>query len=261
MRVNRCRQKLLAGETVFGCAIQQYGTPEIARAMAAAGFDWLFIDMEHGPFDMGTVQQMIGAAVGAGITPLVRVGEPLYSLVCRALDIGAQGIVLPRLESPEVLAEAVSWTRYPPAGKRGFGMMPPVLDYEPLAMRDIVAHMNANTLVVAQFESRLALERAGELLSVPGVDVAMVGPADLSISLGVPGELDHPVMIAAIDGLIAECGRRGVVPGIHCRGAAQAAFWAGRGMRFAGAGGEHAMLLEKAREAVGQLRGASRPAR
>jgi 2-dehydro-3-deoxyglucarate aldolase/4-hydroxy-2-oxoheptanedioate aldolase len=105
-----------------------------------------------------------------------------------------------------------------------------------------------------QFESQAALDRADELLSVKGLDIVMVGPADLSISLGVPGQFDHPSMIAAIDGLIEKCRKYGVVPGIQTRSIAMSRFWAERGMRFVGAAAEHALLLEKARESVTALR-------
>ncbi len=254
MRANSTLNILAAGGTAFGCAIQSYRSTEIPRAFAAAGFDYVFIDMEHGGFDFETVQDMIDAASRAGITPIVRVGELLYSLVSRILDIGAQGIVLPRVEDPALLAEALAWMKYPPDGKRGFGILPPYIDYEPLPMREVIAHLNRNTLSIVQFETVPALERADELLSIDGLNIAMVGPADLSIALGVPGELDHPRMIAAIDRLIEQADRYRVVPGIQTRTVEQAKFWAARGMRFVGAGGEHGMLLAAARSAVSTLR-------
>jgi 2-keto-3-deoxy-L-rhamnonate aldolase RhmA len=254
MRANHTLNLLRKGETAFGCAIQAYRSPEIVRVFGAAGFDYTFIDMEHGGFDFETVQDMIGAAARCGITPVVRVGELLYSLVSRLLDVGAQGIVLPRVEDPALLAEALSWMKYPPTGKRGYGILPAYIDYEARSMKEVIAHLNANTMAVVQFETALALERADELLSAPGMDVAMVGPADLSISLGVPGELEHPTMLAAIGRLIEQANRHGVVPGIQTRTIEQARFWAERGMRFIGAGGEHGLLMAKAREAVTTLR-------
>ena len=253
MRENRTLKLLSNGEVAFGCAIQCYRSPEIAGALAAAGFDYVFIDMEHGGFGFETAQDIIGAAARSGITPVVRVGELLYSLVSRLLDVGAQGIVLPRVEDPRVLEKALTWVKYPPAGSRGFGILPSYINYEPRSMNEVIAHMNSNTMTVVQFETVPALERADELLSLPGVDVAMVGPADLSIALGVAGELDHPSMIRAIDRLIVQANSHGVVPGIQTRTVEQARFWSGRGMRFVGAGGEHGLLLSKAREAVKAL--------
>jgi 2-keto-3-deoxy-L-rhamnonate aldolase RhmA len=254
MRVNTTREKLSQGQTVIGCGLQCYRSPEIARTFAAAGFDYVFIDMEHGSYDLETVQDMIAASNGSGITPIVRVGELLYSLVARLLDAGAQGIILPRVEDPELLAEALSWMRFPPMGKRGYGVNTTMIGYEARGFKEIIEHQNSNTLSVVQFETVRAMERADELLSLPGFDIAMVGPADLSIALGIPGEFDHPLLISTVERLIEKCNQHGVVPGIQTRSTAMAKSWVERGMRFVGAGAEHALLLDKAKETVGQLR-------
>jgi 2-dehydro-3-deoxyglucarate aldolase/4-hydroxy-2-oxoheptanedioate aldolase len=259
MRANHTKEKLLRGATVFGCALQQLRSTEVPRALAAAGFDYVFIDAEHTGFDLETIQDLVAASVQAGITPIVRVAELLYSLVARALDVGAQGIILPRMEDPRLLAEALQWMRYPPLGCRGFGVLAPLLDYEQRSFPEITEHLNANTLAVVQFETRKAIECREELLDVPGIDVAMVGPADLSISLGFPGQLDHPDLVEAVLRLQEACQPRGIVTGIQCRNTAQARVWVERGLRFVGAGSEHTLLLERARESVASLRSAQPP--
>jgi 2-keto-3-deoxy-L-rhamnonate aldolase RhmA len=253
MKANQTRERLSKGETVFGCGLQVYRSPEIARTFAAAGFDYVFIDMEHGAFDLETVQDMIRASLDTGITPIVRVAELLYSLVARLLDAGAQGIILPRVEDPKILAEALSWLRFPPLGKRGYGVNPTMIQYEARGFKDIIEHQNRSTLAVVQFETVSAVEHADELLSLPGLDIIMVGPADLSIALGIPGEFDNPLLISTVDRVIEKCKQHGVVPGIQVRSVAQAKMWAERGMRFVGAGAEHGLLLEKSREAVTAL--------
>jgi 2-dehydro-3-deoxyglucarate aldolase/4-hydroxy-2-oxoheptanedioate aldolase len=121
-------------------------------------------------------------------------------------------------------------------------------------MPEIMEQLNAQTMVIVQFETALSIERCDELLSVPGIDVAMVGPTDLSISLGVPGEFDHPKILEAMDVFVAACERHGVVPGIHCRDSNMAMPWLQRGMRFLGCGSEHGMLLAKARDTMAELR-------
>jgi 4-hydroxy-2-oxoheptanedioate aldolase len=256
MRANQTRERLAQGETVFGCGLQVYRSPEIARTFAAAGFDYVFIDMEHGAFNLETVQDMIKASVDSGITPIVRVSELLYSLCARLLDAGAQGIILPRVEDPAILKEALSWMRFPPAGRRGYGVNPTMVGYENRSFQEIIEHQNRNTLAVVQFETVRAVERAEELLATPGLDIIMVGPADLSISLGIPGQFEHPLLVSTVERLIDQCNRHGIVPGIQVRGVAMAKFWAERGMRFVGAGAEHGLLLEKSRETVAQLRAA-----
>jgi 2-keto-3-deoxy-L-rhamnonate aldolase RhmA len=257
MRINLTRARLAKGETVFGCMLQAYRSPEIARTFAAGGFDYVFIDMEHSALDMETVYDMIQASLDAGITPLVRVCELLYSLFARLLDSGAQGIILPRVDDPKALEEALSWLRYPPVGKRGFGVNPTMIGYETRTMAEIIEHMDRNTVSVVQFETRAALERADELLSLKGLDIALVGPADLSIALGIPGEFENPKLVSAVEKLIGQCRKYSVTPGIQVRNVALAKAWMARGMRFVGTGAEHVLLLEKSKEMVAQLRGAA----
>jgi 2-keto-3-deoxy-L-rhamnonate aldolase RhmA len=212
--------------------------------------------MEHGSYNLETVQDMIKVSLENGITPIVRVAELLYSLVCRLLDAGAQGIILPRVEEPRLLEQAVGWMRFPPVGTRGYGVNPTMVGYEAHSFTEIIEHLNLNTVSVVQFETLSAIDRADELLSIPGVDIVMVGPADLSISLGIPGQFEHPLLVSAVDRLIAKCVQHNVVPGIQTRTAAMARFWVERGMRFVGASAEHGLLLEKARETVASLHAA-----
>ena len=254
MKNNKTKVRLQNNEIVFGCALQQYRSSEIPRVFAAAGFDYMFIDAEHGGFGLETIQDMVSAANNAGITPFVRIGELLYSLVTRALDIGAQGIIFPRVEDPKKLEEAISWTKYPPDGVRGFGFMAPQLNYKPIPLPEIIEKLNYNTMNIVQFETLSSIENCDELLSVKGIDVAMIGPVDLSISLDVPGEFEHPKMLEAAERLVAACEKYNVVPGIHCRTPQDAIPWVKRGMRFIGGGSEHGMLLEKAKESMFELR-------
>ncbi|HTP32298.1 MAG TPA: aldolase/citrate lyase family protein [Candidatus Acidoferrales bacterium] len=259
MRPNLTRERLAKGEIVYGCGLQVYRAPEIVRCFATAGFDYVFIDQEHGSFNLETVHDMIIASKTCGITPIVRVGELQYTLCARLLDQGAQGVILPRVEEPKALEDALSWFRFPPMGKRGFGINPTMIEYESRTMPEIIAHQNRETLAVVQMETVRAVEAADELLSLPGLDVIMVGPADLSVSLGVPGQFDHPKMIETVERIIAACDRHGVVPGIQTRGIAMARTWAERGMRFVGVAAEHVFLLEKCKEALATLR-VARPA-
>jgi 2-keto-3-deoxy-L-rhamnonate aldolase RhmA len=253
MRINSVKKALKEGKVQLGCGFAQLRSPEVARILAAAGFHWTFLDSEHGGFDLETLQDLCQAAVAAGITPIVRVADLQYPLVARALDCGANGIIFPRVESPELLARAVSWTRFPPAGVRGFGLTAVQVNYEKVTIPQIIDHMNEQVMVVLQIETQLAVDRREELLSVPGVDAVLVGPVDLSISLGVPGEFQHPKMVEAMQKIYDSCVRHGVVPGTQTRTLALAKFWKERGMLFVGCGSETGFLLEKASEIVAAL--------
>ncbi len=188
------------------------------------------------------------------MSPIVRVGDMQYSLVARALDCGAQGVIFPRVESPELLATAVSWTKFPPLGVRGFGLAATHVEYERATIPQVLAHQNEHTMVVLQIETKLAVDRRDELLSVPGIDVVLIGPVDLSLSLGVPGDFEHPKMIRAMESVRDSCLAHGVAPGTQLRTLALAKFWKERGMIFLGSGSETGFLLEKASEVAAALR-------
>ena len=253
MHANTVKKALQEGKVQLGCAYNTLRFPEVARILATAGFDWTYLDTEHGNFGIETVQELCRASTDTGLIPLVRVADLQYSLIARALDNGAMGIIFPRVESPEVLATAVSWTKFPPVGVRGFGLTPTHVEYEKATIQEIAEHVNANTLVILQIETKLAVERRDELLSVPGIDVVMIGPVDLSISLGVPGDFFNPKMEDAITKIRDSCLAHNVVPGIQSRPVELAKHWKDNGMLFVGCGAETGMLLNGAKSIVQAL--------
>lgn len=254
MQPNRVKHALKAGQVQLGAGWSHFHSPEVARIFAAAGFDFAFIDAEHGTFDVGALQDICRVANLVGIAPIVRVVDLQYGLVARVLDNGAQGVIFPRVESPELLAQAVQWTRFPPDGVRGYGLGGSQLHYRPAAFDAAIEHANRNTLVVLQIETVKACERSDELLSIPGIDAVLVGPADLSISLGIPGKFEDPLLIRTIEGIRDSCLRHAVAPGIHLRSAALAAFWKQRGMLFISCGNEISFLHEQATQVARQLK-------
>jgi 2-keto-3-deoxy-L-rhamnonate aldolase RhmA len=255
VQINTVKRALKAGQSQFGCSVLQLRSPDVMRALRAAGLDWVFLDSEHGPFDLETLHDMIRVAVREGLCPIVRVADLQYPLIARALDCGAQGVLLPRVESPELLEKAVSWTRYPPIGVRGYGLGGPHLGYERVTIAEAVAHFNEQVMVVLQIETRAALERIEELLAVPLIDAVLIGPADLSVSLGVPGNFEHPTFVAAVDKVREHCERRGIAPGMHTRSIDMVKNWRGKGLRFLSCNNDIGMLFEKAVETVAALRG------
>ncbi len=253
MRINHVKKALKEGKVQYGCGYSQLRSPDVPRVLAVAGFNWTFIDSEHGPFDHETIQDLCRSSVLAGLCPVVRVADLQYNLVARALDCGGQGVVFPRVEAPELLEKAVSWCRFPPVGIRGFGLIPMQVDFEAVSIPQIAEHMNEHTLVVLQIETQTAVEARDELLSVKGFDAVMVGPVDLSISLGVPGDFMHPKMIAAMEKIVEACQKHGVVPGTQTRTAQLARYWKERGMLFLGSGNEVSMLLGGAKSLLAEL--------
>lgn len=253
MKINRVKHALAAGRLQIGTGYGQLRSPEAVRILAAAGFDWIFVDTEHGAFGHESVQDLCRAATDNDLVPIVRVANMEYDLVARALDCGGQGVIFPRVESVELLSQAVKWAKFPPEGVRGFGLTPTHVNYERATIAEILAHMNREILVVLQIETVRAVEMRDELLSVPGIDAVMVGPVDLSISLGVAGDFQHPKMVEAMEKIRDTCNAHNIAPGTQTRSLGLAKFWKERGMRFLGCSSETGMLWEKATEIAGSL--------
>jgi 2-keto-3-deoxy-L-rhamnonate aldolase RhmA len=232
VRKNTLRQALQEGRTVLGMMIQECRSPAIPELMAVAGFDFIFIDMEHGAFNMETVADLLKVTRLTGMTPLVRVSDDEYHLVARVLDAGAQGIMVPRVESRDRVEKVVQCAKFPPDGRRGCSILKGHSDYHPEPLQDFCRHSNRENMVILQIERRAAIENIDDLLSVPGVDAAIVGPNDLALSLGISNDMAHPLMVASIGKVVEACQRRGIPSGMHMGNLEALTHWMARGMRF-----------------------------
>lgn len=257
MRPNRTLRILEGGGVAVGIAHALLPTPEIARMYGAAGMDWVFLDSEHSPFSSDTLHELIRAYRMTEVTVVVRVCDFQYDLVARALDSGAEGVIFPRCEDPDQLSRAVRGALFPPAGRRGFGLGPPQIGYRTASFDRVKAHCNRETLLVAQIESRAALDRLDELAAVDGLHALLVGPADLSISLGVGGEWDHPRLCEAIERVVAACGRHGLWPAIQVRDGRLAERWISKGVKLIGCSTEALLLWSAIQRLAKQLRNSS----
>ncbi|HID87474.1 MAG TPA: aldolase [Anaerolineae bacterium] len=253
MRDNRVRAALERGEAVIGTMVAEMRSPAVALLFAHAGFDFVFIDMEHGAYDLETVADIIKVARLADIVPLVRVPDGLYHLIARVLDAGAMGVMVPRVETREVVEQAVAALRYPPVGVRGCSTSRGNSDYRGGPLWEFTRHANDNILAVMQIERKAAIDRIDDLLSVPGVDVALIGPADLTLSLGAPSPQD-PIVEEAIQRVVDAGRRYGVATGIHLRDVEQLKRWRDRGMTMLTCSTDIDFILNGARAAVSALR-------
>jgi 2-keto-3-deoxy-L-rhamnonate aldolase RhmA len=258
MRTNPVKAALKEGKIVYGSEVSRLRSPEVPRLYAAADFDFVFIDMEHSAFSLETVADLVLAARAADIVPLVRVPQAEYVWVARVLDLGAQGVIVPRVNTARQAADVVSWMRYPPLGIRGFACTAAQTDHRPVAPDAFMEASHRETLCVIQVERQEAVDNLDEMLSVPGVDVACLGYMDLSVDLGVPGQLEHPTMVQAVERLIAAADAHGVAPGIICPRLDAVARWMAAGMRFVSYATEFLLLQEAATAAARRLRGVER---
>lgn len=254
MTINKAKARLRDGGVVVGTAVSEMRSEEVAYVLAAAGFDFFVIDTEHGSADLETVQRISRAARSAGIAPLVRVTEITYALIARALDAGALGLMVPHVESTADAREIVRCAKYPPAGERGFGLRSAVTDYAGVPVPQAIAWSNAETMLMAQVESRRCLDNLDEIAATSGIDVLLIGPTDLSIALGVPGQFLHPTMQAAYRRVVEAAQRHGIAAGIHPPDLAVVEHGRAIGMRCLMYSSEIRLLLSAGRQAVEAMR-------
>ena len=225
------KEKLASGNPVSGPIVSEIRSVGPIKALANAGHDFVWVDMEHAMFNWETTQTLVQYARLAGITPLVRVTDLSYTMVARALDSGAIGVIIPRVDTADQIRDAVSYARYPPLGRRGAGGEGRY-GFERRLPADAVSEVNAATVVVAQVETVEAVERIDEFAAVDGLDVICVGPQDLSISLGLTGQFDHPTFVEAIEHVMRQVSAAGKVAGMVERDARRFQRWHAAGCRF-----------------------------
>jgi 2-keto-3-deoxy-L-rhamnonate aldolase RhmA len=209
---NDVKAKLARGEVVASMTVRLVRGIEIARIARTAGFDMLYIDLEHSSFSLETTGQICIAALEAGIAPFVRVPANTPDYVSRVLDGGALGVIAPDVRSAADAREVVKAVKFAPRGERGNPGLLPHLHYRSFPPAEAYAAMNEATMVVVQFESAAALERADEIVAVDGVDIVLMGINDLLADLGFPGQYDHPRVHEAYARTIAACRKHGK----HC---------------------------------------------
>jgi 2-keto-3-deoxy-L-rhamnonate aldolase RhmA len=254
MRENRTRAVLEKGLPVIGTMIQGIRSPAGTIIMANAGFDFILLDLEHGVLNIETTADLIQVIRLAGVTPLVRVADGLYHLIAPVLDAGAEGIMIPRVVSPEQVEYSVSCVKYPPAGQRGCSVARGHNDYRSAEMHAFTQHANRQNLVIIQIERQAAVENIDALVSVPGVDVALIGPNDLALSLGIPMDMQHETMKTAIGRVVESCTRHGVYSGIHVSDPEVLLDWHSRGMRVLAYSSDLSMLATAAGQGISVLR-------
>ncbi len=243
------RQRLARGDRLLG-TIVAIESPEVVETLAAAGFDWLFIDGEHSPLSPLGVQRMV---LAAGEVPcVVRVPANDEAWIKQSLDAGAAGIIVPLVNTPAQAASAVQRAKYPPLGVRGVGPSR-ALGYG-YGIADYVARANAETVVIVQAEHRDAVAAIDDIVAVPGLDAIFVGPFDLSLSLGLPGQLEHPEVVRSIERVCVAAQGAGLPVGFFGVTPAAVQPWINRGATLIACGVDLMMLAAKAREVAAELR-------
>jgi 4-hydroxy-2-oxoheptanedioate aldolase len=244
---NPTLDRLKQGKLAIGAAIKSSRTIDVAKALKASGFDWMFIDLEHGTVPLDFAAQLCVAADDVDITPIARVPSDEYSMATRLLDNGAKGIVIPHVETAAQAQEVVQRLKYPPQGKRSVGPTPPHVGFRPVATKDFVNPVNDSTLIIVMIETALGVQNAREIAAVPGIDILLIGSNDLCHDMGITSQFDSPQLMDAYARVIAACqefGKWAGMGGVY--NTALMPRYIEAGARFVLAGADQSFMLEAA---------------
>jgi 2-keto-3-deoxy-L-rhamnonate aldolase RhmA len=244
--MNPFRAKLAAGGTVFGQMALELFTPGLGPMLAAAGMDFVIYDMEHGRCGIGLAAEMIASCRGSAIVPMVRVPDVSFAPLSRVLDLGARGVMVPRVETKAHAEDVVAQLKYAPEGRRGVALG---ISHDLYQAGDasFFAKANDDTAVILLLETVKAFDNLDEILSVPGIDVAWMGHYDLTVSMGIPAQFENPRFLEAMDRLIEACRGHNIAAGFLPPTPEAAARWIGKGFRAISLGSDIGVFIDGVR--------------
>ena len=238
-------RRLRAGETVY-CGWSALGSPVIAETMAREGFAAVSVDMQHGLWDLAAAVTAIGAINAGGAAPIVRAPFSDFASVSRALDIGAEGVIAPMINTVDDAKKFVAVAKFPPLGERSWGPNRAMMLGGLTDQKAYLREANTETVTLAMIETRIALDNVDAIAATPGIDVLFVGPSDLSITLSDGAVLDpHSKEVeAGLEKIVAAAKKTGKVAGLYCATGARAAAMAKRGFSFLAVGSDLGFFRE-----------------
>jgi len=255
MKPNPLKRNLEEGGTALGTMIFEFATPGVARIAASAGVEFVVFDQEHSGWGIDTIRMLMATARAAELVPLVRAPSIQHHFISRPLDVGASGIMVPMIETAEQARAVVTAAKYPPEGERGAAFGIGHDDYE--AAEDVVSgmqHANDETLLIAQIETTDGIENIEEISAVDGLDVLWIGHNDLTNSIGIPGQFDHPDYLRAVDRFLAACAENGKAPGIMSTSVDEARAKLHQGFRCVAYWGDIWLYAGALREGISRIR-------
>jgi 4-hydroxy-2-oxoheptanedioate aldolase len=245
------REQLASGDRLLA-TFNVIASADVVELIALAGFDAVIIDLEHGPHDLGCVRHSVVAAGSLGLRTIVRVRALDPSLIGTVLDLGTDGVLVPHVDSARDAEAAVSAARFAPEGGRGAN---PWVSAARFGYLDgWFAQANAEVVTMIMIESTAALRHLPEILAVPGLDAVFFGPMDLSHSLGVPGETNHPMVVSALTNAVRDARAHGVSTCVFVPDPATASAWWERGVRFVACGVDSGLIRTALTAAAGTAR-------
>ncbi len=229
-------------------------TKKKAKILKLCGFDFFIVDCEHGPFDFSDVAGLFSMAREAGIAPMIRIPEARREVILKSMEMGAAGILLPQTETVEQAEALVTYSKYAPLGNRGVSLLRAHTGYErPGSPREYMDSANTRTILMAQIESEAGVEKIEHIMDIEGIDVAFVGPNDLTQSMGIIGQKEHPKYIQAVEKVITTGHEKNKFSGIHLSSATGLKPYIEKGMACNLWSSDVGMLMSAAKEGIGEL--------
>ena len=245
------KEKLSAGEAVHGCWLNS-GSEINAEIVGKAGFDWVVLDLEHGIGTENNLVNQLQALRGSTTIKIVRVEALVRQRVSRVLELGADGLLFPQIQNSQEAEQAISFMRYPPDGRRGMANMIRATDFGQ-SFEEYYTGYKDNVLGIIQIETLESLNHLDEIANIDGVDVLFVGPADMSLALGVFRQFDHPRYIETLEKVRDAAGKAGKATGTLLRHAGEYEKYYQLGYRFIGCGADSVFVLQGALAMVKEL--------
>ena len=253
---NAALEKLRDGSVALGFGLYDLRGPAGPGIAHATGHDWVFIDSEHGPFSLSDVADLCMVSLGAGVSPIVRVTQAALDEAARALDNGAQGVIVAMVESADEARRVVDHLRYPPLGRRGWGGSGARHGYLPPTPAVAMQELNDQTLLIVMIETKAGVEQAHAIAAVHGVDALFVGLADLSTSLGIPGRYDAAILQETFATVADACAANDLILGMGgIYDDVIAPRFIEMGARLIATGNDHGFLMAAASARAALLRG------
>ena len=255
MKPNPVRRTLRDGGVAIGTFLFEFATTGIARIAAGAGAEFAIFDMEHTGWSVETIRMLVATSRSTAMVPLVRIPATEYHFVARVLDMGAMGIMVPMVESAEQARRFVESAKYPPAGRRGAAFAVAHDDYQGGDMAGKIASANAEQLLIAQVETARGVENVETIAAVDGLDVIWIGQADLTTSLGIPGQYAHPLFQKAVDRVAEACRVHQKTLGYLALDVEDGKAMLARGFRMIAYGGDLWLYQQALRQGISALQG------
>ena len=252
--MNGLKQKLASGDAVFGTMLVEIHTPNIAKMLQVCGFDYAIVDCEHGYYDYSMVANIVAVAREAGIPMIVRIPQTSRECVLKYLELGASGILIPMVDSAQVVRKAVEYGKYAPVGKRGVSTLRAHTGYNVQNLNEYMKRANRETMVLAQIESIEGLSQLEDIVSVEGLDGVIAGPNDLSQDMGLLNDYTHPRMQEALQRIAHTAAAQGVWSGIHATDISLLHRCMNLGMQLCSWSSEVGMMMQGAKAGLQNLR-------